>query len=53
MHQNGLQQSVSQLALQARVRARAWRKGGWGLPPGSHPHRQRDGSKCVRVGMQQ
>lgn len=27
--------------------------GGWGLPPGSHPHRQRDGSKCVCVGMQQ
>lgn len=41
MHQNGLPQSVSQLALQARVRARAWRRGGgWGLPPGSHPHRQ-------------
>lgn len=28
MHQNGLPQWVSQLALQARVRARAWRKGG-------------------------
>lgn len=28
MHQNGLPQSVSQLALQARVRARAWRRGG-------------------------
>lgn len=26
-HQNGLPQSVSQLALQARVRARAWRRG--------------------------
>lgn len=47
MHQNGLPQSVSQLALQARVRARAWRRRrrgaglrGWGHPPGSHPHRQ-------------
>lgn len=30
MHQNGLPQSVSQLALQARVRARAWRRGGRG-----------------------
>lgn len=28
MHQNGLPQAVSQLALQARVRARAWRRGG-------------------------
>lgn len=28
MHQNGLPQSVSQLALQARERARAWRKEG-------------------------
>lgn len=27
MHQNGLPQWVSQLALQARVRARAWRRG--------------------------
>lgn len=56
MHQNGLPQAVSQLALQARVRARAWRRGGAGdgdFPPGSHPHRQRDGSKCVCVGMQQ
>lgn len=30
MHQNGLPQAASQLALQARVRARAWRRGGAG-----------------------
>lgn len=43
MHQNGLPQSVSQLALQARERARAWRRRrrgcgggrGGGPPPGS------------------
>lgn len=33
MHQNGLPQWVSQLALQARVRARAWRKEGMGTSP--------------------
>lgn len=30
MHQNGLPQAASQLALQARVRARAWRRGSAG-----------------------
>lgn len=45
-------QSVTQVALQARVRARAWWRG-VRTSPGAHPHRQRDGSKCVCVGMQQ
>lgn len=46
MHQNGLTQSVSQLALQARVRARARRKR-CGRRSGAHHHRQKDGTKGV------
>lgn len=37
MHQNGLPQSVSQLALQARERARAWRRGGGASPLAPFP----------------
>lgn len=39
MHQNGLPQSVSQLALQARVRATAWRRRGGGGGMGTSPWR--------------
>lgn len=63
LHQNGLPRIVSQLALQARERARAtgWVEGAAGKgesgrvggPPGSFHHKQRGGSTCVCVSTQQ
>lgn len=50
MHQNGLPLSVILLSKLACALGHGGGGGGGGHPPGSHPHRQRYGSKCVCVG---
>lgn len=50
MHQNGLSLSLIQLALQARVRGRTWRKGVGDFPWHPSPQTEMEASFCA--GMQ-